>query len=77
VLADSDGAVFVSLAGMEELVATGQAIMERERDQADRARAGTSLRTQMLFGDFLARRADDPSYTFRQHLREVGGEIEE
>ncbi|MGH2678541.1 MAG: RraA family protein [Actinomycetota bacterium] len=77
VLADSDGAVFVPLAGLEDLVAAGRTIMERERAQADRAREGTSLRAQMSFGDYLAKRAQDPTYTFRQHLREVGGEIEE
>jgi 4-hydroxy-4-methyl-2-oxoglutarate aldolase len=77
VLADPDGALFVPLAGLEDLVAAGRTIMDRERAQADRARAGTSLRAQMSFGDYLAKRAEDPSYTFRQHLREVGGEIEE
>lgn len=77
VLADSDGALFVPLAGLEDLIAAGRTIMERERAQADRARDGSSLRAQMSFGDYLARRAEDPTYTFREHLREVGGEIEE
>ena len=76
-LADSDGALFVPLAGLEDLVAAGRTIRERERAQADRARDGTSLRTQMSFGDYLTKRAEDPAYTFREHLREVGGEIEE
>jgi 4-hydroxy-4-methyl-2-oxoglutarate aldolase len=40
-------------------------------------RAGTTLRAQMDFASYLARRATDPSYTFRVHLRGIGGEIEE
>ncbi len=36
-----------------------------------------TLRQQVAFGDFLARRAAEPSYTFRQHLRRTGGAIEE
>jgi 4-hydroxy-4-methyl-2-oxoglutarate aldolase len=77
VLADADGAMFVPLARLEELVETGRTIIERERAQADRAAEGVSLREQMRFADYLSRRARDPSYTFREHLREVGSEIEE
>lgn len=77
VLADADGAMFVPLARLDELVETGRTIIERERAQADRAAEGASLREQMRFADYLSRRARDPSYTFREHLREVGSEIEE
>jgi 4-hydroxy-4-methyl-2-oxoglutarate aldolase len=69
--------VFVPLARLQELVAAGRAIMKRERAQAAQAQGGKSLREQMQFADFLKRRERDPSYTFRQHLREVGSEIEE
>jgi len=31
----------------------------------------------VAFGDFLTRRAAEPSHTFRQHLRQIGGAIEE
>jgi regulator of RNase E activity RraA len=77
VLADADGALFVPLNRLEELVETGRTISERERAQANQAQHGVSLRGQMRFADYLSRRARDPSYTFRQHLREVGSEIEE
>ncbi|MFE7044452.1 hypothetical protein ACFU9X_35010 [Streptomyces atratus] len=39
--------------------------------------AGETLRKQTSFDDYLAQRAADPSYTFRQHLRRTGGAIEE
>jgi 4-hydroxy-4-methyl-2-oxoglutarate aldolase len=31
----------------------------------------------MSFGEYLTRRAAEPSYTFRRHLRQTGGAIEE
>lgn len=36
-----------------------------------------TLRKQTAFGDYLVRCAADPSYTFRRHLRRIGGAIEE
>jgi hypothetical protein len=38
--------------------------------------AGTSLRDQVHFDDFLSKRAANPKLTFREHLRSVSGEIE-
>jgi len=40
-------------------------------------RQGTSLRAQLQFSDFLARRSSNPATTFREHLRGIGGAIEE
>ncbi len=77
VLADADGAIFVPAARAEDLLEAGRAIMERERAQAERVRGGTTLREQMRFAEYLRRRDEDPAYTLRQHLREVGAEIEE
>jgi hypothetical protein len=37
--------------------------------------SGTALATPRQ--QYLAQRAADPSYTFRRHLRRIGGEIEE
>jgi hypothetical protein len=52
-------------------------IGQTEREQARRIRSGETLRQQTAFDDYLARRAADPSYTFRRHLRRIGGAIEE
>jgi 4-hydroxy-4-methyl-2-oxoglutarate aldolase len=52
-------------------------IVEVERRQADLARSGRRLRDQYDFSAYLARRAAEPSYTFRDHLRTRGAAIEE
>lgn len=54
-----------------------ESIRHTERRQADRIRGGTSLRDQVQFGRYLARRERQPSLSFREHLRTVGGAIEE
>jgi 4-hydroxy-4-methyl-2-oxoglutarate aldolase len=77
VFGDDDGVLFVAAGRVEEVLAIAHRIWQTERDQADRIRAGDTLRRQTRFDDYLARRAADPSYTFRAHLRRVGGAIEE
>ncbi|WP_406103939.1 RraA family protein [Micromonospora globbae] len=77
VFGDDDGVLFVPAARAEEVLATAAGIREVERDQAARIRAGETLRRQTAFDDYLARRAADPAYTFRRHLRRTGGAIEE
>ncbi|MCZ4119751.1 RraA family protein [Streptomyces sp. H39-S7] len=77
VFGDADGVLFVAADRAEEVLATAHAIRQTEREQARRIRAGETLRRQTSFDDYLARRAADPSLTFRQHLRRTGGAIEE
>jgi regulator of RNase E activity RraA len=77
VFGDRDGVIFVGLNEVESVLKTADTIWRRERGQAQRVRAGETLRTQIAFDDYLARRAQDPLYTFRKHLRRVGGAIEE
>jgi hypothetical protein len=59
------------------VLATAHEIWQTEREQARRIRAGGTLRHQTAFDDYLERREADPSYTFRRHLRRMGGAIEE
>jgi regulator of RNase E activity RraA len=77
VFADADGVLFAPGERAEEILATAHAIWQRERRQAQAIQEGQRLREQFQFDDYLAKRATDPSYTFRQHLRSVGGAIEE
>lgn len=77
VVADDDGALFVPAARWSEVLDVANTISERERAQAAAVRAGTTLREQLRFAEYLARRATHPSYTFRLHLRRLGGAIEE
>jgi 4-hydroxy-4-methyl-2-oxoglutarate aldolase len=76
VFADDDGCVFID-GTSEKLLETARTIWQRERAQADAIRSGQTLRNQLRFSDYLTERAVDPNYTFRQHLRKLGGAIEE
>ena len=77
VFGDEDGVLFVAAERVEEVLATAHRIWETEREQARLIRRGKTLRNQTAFDDYLARSAADPTYTFRQHLRRIGGAIEE
>lgn len=77
VFADDDGCIFISAASVEQVLQTARAIWETERKQAERTKTGTTLRKQLKFSDYLAKRAANPSYTLRQHLRDIAGAIEE
>ena len=77
VFADADGVVFVPGSRVAEVLDVASNIATTERAQARAVEDGTSLRAQLQFDRFLERRAKDPGYTFRAHLREIGGAIEE
>jgi regulator of RNase E activity RraA len=77
VVADDDGVLFVPGARAEEVWTLAEKIRDTERRQAERIRAGDSLRRQVQFSDYLAQRERAPSLSFRDHLRAVGGAIEE
>jgi regulator of RNase E activity RraA len=77
VLGDEDGVVFIPAAQADNLLTIAEGIRDTERSQADRVRAGESLRDQLRFAEFLAARRERPSLTLREHLRAIGGAIEE
>jgi regulator of RNase E activity RraA len=77
VLGDDDGVLFVPAARAGDLFTLAETIRDTERRQAERIRAGVSLRSQVQFGSYLAQRQRTPSLSFRDHLRAVGGAIEE
>ena len=77
VFGDDDGVVFVAGDRVDTVLATAHEIQRVERAQAGRIRAGETLRQQTAFDSYLTRRAADPDYTFRHHLRHLGGDVEE
>jgi regulator of RNase E activity RraA len=77
IFGDDDGVLFVPAANVDRVLTTARQIWQVEREQADRIRAGDTLRKQTAFDDYLTTRSADSSYTFRKHLRRIGGAIEE
>jgi 4-hydroxy-4-methyl-2-oxoglutarate aldolase len=77
VVADGDGVLFLPRERAPEIIATAKAIRGGERRQALMMIDGRSLRQQLLFEDYMSRRCQDPQYSFRKHLRNIGGAIEE
>ena len=77
VFADADGVLFVSASQVEDVLSTAYGIWEKERRQAQLIQNGRKLREQLQFDRFLVQHERDETYTFRQHLRSIGGAIEE
>jgi 4-hydroxy-4-methyl-2-oxoglutarate aldolase len=77
VMGDDDGVLFVSSGHAEDVFTLAEKIRDAEQHQAERSRAGISLRRQLDFDAYLARRSRTPSLSFRDHLRGVCGAIEE
>ena len=76
VAADEDGALFFRADRAADILGFAEAIRDTERAQAERIAAGTSLREQVRFAEFLEARVANPNLTLRDHLRAVGGAIE-
>jgi 4-hydroxy-4-methyl-2-oxoglutarate aldolase len=77
VVADADGVIFLEEARLPAIITAAEAIRATEREQAQRMRSGTSFRQQARFEEYLARRAANPQWGFREHLRSLGKAIEE
>ncbi|HXQ34394.1 MAG TPA: hypothetical protein VN843_10305, partial [Anaerolineales bacterium] len=77
VFADTDGVLFVRGQDVAQVFSTAHDIWEKERKQAQRIQSGQKLREQLQFEEYLVQRQNDERYTFRQHLRSIGGAIEE
>jgi regulator of RNase E activity RraA len=76
VVADEDGVIFVPGDAALRVLDAAREIEWAERRQAERARNGESLREQLRFDEYLERRAADPAFTFRDHLRAISSHIE-
>jgi len=78
VFADHDGVLFLSgSTDLVQLLDVARTIAHKERRQAELLRAGQTLREQLNFAEYLQQRQADPEYSFRDHLRSMGGSIEE
>lgn len=77
VLGDEDGVLFLPEARAEEVFEVAETIRDTELLQAERIHEGETLRDQMQFEAYLIQREQDPSLTFRAHLRAIGAAIEE
>lgn len=77
VVGDDDGLVFAPLADARRIFTTAESIRATEHAQAEAIRSGTTLRSQLRFAEYLEARHRDPSYTLREHLKRIGGAIEE
>ena len=77
IFADDDGVIFAPSQGIVRLLSVAQEIKETERRQVEAIVSGQTLHKQLQFDDYLVKRKHDPTYTFRKHLRDIGGAIEE
>lgn len=76
IIADEDGVIAIDLPSWPSIRTEAEAIRAREAEQARLVESGRSLRQQFRFDDYLRRREEDETYSFRTHLRSIGGEIE-
>lgn len=77
VFADIDGVLFAPRQHVADILTTATAIWQTEQSQAIAIRSGNKLRQQLQFDAYLSKQSTDASYTFRKHLRHIGGVIEE
>ena len=76
-MGDANGVLFLPMARAAEIAMIARSIRDTERAQAEKIGHGVSLRAQLQFADFLLRRSANPTTTLREHLRRIGGAIEE
>ena len=77
VAADRDGVIFLPSDDLAAIIEAGEAIKAAEERQAELLKEGKSLREQLKFKEYLAQHSVTPSYTFRDHLRQIGGAIDQ
>jgi len=78
VFADGDSCLFVRSEKCRGVACNRpESFFGRQRQRAEVIRAGRALRAQLDFAHYLQKRTADPSYTFRDHLRNIDGVIEE
>lgn len=77
VFGDLDGVLFVPYKSVNDVQQMAESLWKTEQSQAAAVRGGKTLREQLQFDEYLAKKELDPDYDFRKHLRAIGGAIEE
>ncbi len=77
VFGDPDGVLFISIENTSNVLKVAKTIMEKEQSQSKKIRDGNNLSEQLQFDRYLRARKKDPALTFRQHLKKIGGAVEE
>lgn len=77
VFADADGVLFAPLEKAVEILDAAKKIQKTEKKQAKMISKGETLYRQLRFKEYLTKRQKNTNYSFREHLREIGGAIEE
>lgn len=77
VVGDANGVLFLPEDRLEDIVAAAIAYRETEARQLKGMKEGRGYRSQTQFSAYLARRQREPSYGFRQHLKDIeaAGEV--
>jgi regulator of RNase E activity RraA len=77
VIGDANGVLFLPSDRIEEIVEAATAYRETEARQLKAMREGRSYREQTRFAEYLEKRKANPSYGFRQHLKDIeaAGEV--
>lgn len=77
VVADANGVLFLPEDRLPDIVSAAVTCRETEARQLRAMREGRSYRSQTRFKEYLSRRGRDPSYGFRQHLKDMAaaGEV--
>lgn len=77
VVGDANGVLFLPADRIQEIITAASAYRETEARQLKAMSEGRSYRSQTRFTEYLARRDKDPSYGFRQHLKDIeaAGEV--
>lgn len=76
VFGDDDGVVFALLQDLEDIISVARTIAEIEQSQAENIKNGKTLSQQFKFDEYVKKRSKNQSYSFREHLKKIGGAIE-
>lgn len=73
IVADSNGVLILPEERLAEIVEAASNYRATEARQLEAMNLGRSYRNQVRFKEYLVRRAGEPAYGFRQHLKDIEG----